>query len=359
MRKFVCGTLLLAAAIAGTTSSCSKGDSGPSVPDSLKVSLSATTLSGTGFDGVTVTVKDRSGADVTGAVQLYADGVKFTGPVFYPDKVKTVKISAQKGSVPSNIAEVVVTAPEASPFTQKILVEDFTGTWCKYCTRAADILTRYTSKQPACISVGVHGGRAGEPFTYQYLNTFMDRFAIDGFPWAVLNRDSKWNENPALLDAALKKWAPLGLAIESKIESGNITGKVKVKFNLTTNVDMRVVIMLVEDKLVADQENAYAEYGTVPTIKNYVHTNTLRRIASDDVFSGDPIPSTAVTKGNVWEKTFSLSTTGRTGIGTDYTAIPANCKVVAFVQYGPENSTGRKGAINVQYTNAGDTKDFD
>jgi len=359
MRRFVCGTLVVAAAVAGGTSSCSKSDSGPSTPDSLKVSLSATTLAGTGFDGVTVTVKDKTGADVTGAVQLYADGVAFTGPVYYPDGVKTVKISAKKGTVPSNEVPVTVTAPEPSPFTQKIMVEDFTGTWCKYCTRAAYLLGKYTAKQANCIAVGVHGGSSTEPFAYQYINTLANRYQVTEFPWAVLNRADRWDESSVSLDSAVNKWAPLGLAIDSKLDGTNITGKVKVKYNVTTSVAMRIVIMLVEDKLVADQSNIYTDLGTTPTIKNFVHTNVLRRIYSADVSYGDAIPATAAVKGNVWEKDFSFAISGKTGNNADYTAVPANCKVVALVQFGPENSMYRKGAINVQFANVGDTKDFD
>lgn len=360
MRKIVCGsvTALIVAMGFSSMTSCSKSGSGPSTPDSLKVTLSASTLQGTGFDGITVTVKDKTGADVTGAVQLYADGVAFNGPMYYPDAVKNVVITAQKGTMPSNEATLQVTEPDPSPFTQKLLVEDFTGTWCGYCPRVAFNLESYIKTQPACISVGIHGGSSTEPFSYQYVNTLANSFGVNSFPWALINHGAKWDEKTATLNTALDRWAPLGLAVESAVSGTTISGKVKVKYNITTDVSMRIMVMLVEDKLVYNQTNYYTTYGANP-IPNFVHTNTLRQIASTDVTYGDLIPATATTKGNVWEKTFSFSTSGKTGINTDYTINTANAKIVAFVQYSKINTLGRQGAINVQFANVGDTKDFD
>lgn len=360
MRKIVCGTLVASLAAAGFSgmTSCSKGGDGPSTPDSLKVTLSASSLVSTGFEGVTVTVKDKNGADVTGAVQLFADGVAFTGPVYYPDAVKQVAVTAQKGTVPSNVAVLDVTAAPASPFTQKIVVEDFTGTWCGYCPRVAYNLENYIKQKPACVSVGVHGGSSTEPFTYQYINTLANNFAVNSFPWAVLNNATKWDEKNATLNSALTKRAPLGLAIESATGTDSVTGKIKVKFDVSTNLPLRIVIMLVEDKLVYNQTNYYTDLGANP-LPGFVHTNILRKIASADVVNGDAIPAAAAVKGNVWEQKFSFSLAGKTGINTNYTANAANCKIVAFVQYDAANTAGRKGALNVQFADAGATKDFD
>lgn len=362
MRKIVCGsvTALLVAMGLSSITSCSKGGDGPSAPDSVKVSLSAATLKGNGFNGVTVTVKDKNGTDVTSASQLYANGVAFSGPVYYPEYAEKVVITATKGTVPSNEAVLQVSQPdEVSPFTQKLVVEDFTGTWCGYCPRVAYNLENYISEQPACISVGVHGGGDNsDPYTYLYLNTFAANYGVTGFPWALVNHGAKWDEKAATLDRALTRWAPLGLAVESSVNGTAITGKVKVKFNLTTDVALRVVVMLVEDNLTHNQVNYYSQLGANPIV-GFKHTNILRQMASSDIVNGDAIPSGTAVKGNVWEKTFSFSTTGKTGINTDYTINTANAKVVAFVQYAKINTLNRKGAINAQFANVGATKDFD
>lgn len=343
--------------------SCSKGSSDgpaapPAEPKTIQVSLTRDTIQNNGFESVQITVKDVDGSNISGSALVYADGVLLNSDVYYPTAAKNVTFVAKKGTLTSKDKILVVQDPGASPFTQKMLIEDCTGTWCGYCPRIAFSVEDFKSTHPACISVGIHGGGGGtEPFTYLYGDALFNGFGITQFPTAVINRKVSWNENDAL-DTYLKQRAPLGLAIQSTVSGGSITGKVQVKYDVTTDVPMKVLIMLVEDGLKYDQVNYYAPTFGANPIAGFTQKNVLRQIASSDVLRGSDIPVSAQVRGNTWEQTFNFTTTGSTGIGTSYTVVPANTKVVAAVLYGT-NTLSKKGAVNVQEAQIGTTKSFD
>lgn len=364
--KRVVLSLMIFSCLAAGVSSCSKsGGEGVNGPDSVRVSLSSSTVEGNGFEPVTITVTDKNGNNVTGSAVIYVDGVAIDSNMYIPSVQKTFVITAKKGTMPSNEALLNVSARSNSPFTQKVLVEDFTGTWCQYCTRVARSLEEYVEKKPACITVGIHGGRNSDPFYYQYIYKLESNYKIGGYPWAMVNHSGvKWNEGTSVLNTELSKWAPLGLSVQSSVNGTSISGKVQVKYNVTTSIPMKIMIMLVEDELVYPQINYYDNPAMSPyygptIIEDFVHTNVLRQIYSADVVNGDDIPVNAQTKENVWTKNFTFGTTGKTGIGTTYSIEDiSKAKIIAFVSYG-DNAFKRVGTLNVQSAVVGTTQNFD
>ena len=174
-----------------------------------------------------------------------------------------------------------------------------------------------------------------------------------------------WNEDEADLDLALSKWAPLGLAINSSVSGNNITGSVKVKFNVTTEKSMKLVIALVENDLISSQTNYYSPqygvtpylYGGISPVTNFVNNGVLRK-TSTDLF-GDVIPVSFEFKDNVYELPFTFPLSGVVSGGTPYTVISNNSAIVAFVVDGTSMGITNKGIYNVQYAAVGSTKDFD
>ena len=331
--------------------------------DSIYVSLSRATVEYNNFDYVAVTVRDKSGTDITSSCSILLNGSTAINSKYVPNGLGTYNITAKKGSSPSDVKTLTVVPKSASPFSQKILLEDCTGAWCGYCTRVAYSLETYKATHPNCIVVGVHGGSSGtDPFKFQYYTTYNNKFAVSGYPTAILNRKSEWSEETADLDAALQNWAPLGLSINSSVNGSNITGSVKVKFNVTTDKSMKLVIALVENGLVYPQVNYYSPqygatpylYGGVSPVSNFVHNGVLRR-TSTDLF-GDLIPVSAEVKDNVYELPFNIPVTGQVYGGSPYTADPSKCEIVAFVVDG---STLNKGVYNAQAAPVGVNQNFD
>ncbi|MEI8052562.1 MAG: Omp28-related outer membrane protein [Bacteroidota bacterium] len=337
--------------------------------DSLHVQISTDTVTKNGFDFIRITVYDDAGNNITSACNLLLGGLTLIDSIYYPATLGNANIIARAkdcSTLPSTFKTI---HSIASPFSQKILLEDCTGAWCGYCPRVAFQLENYKASHPNCISLAVHGGGSGnvDPMKFQYYPTFNSAFQVGGYPTAVFNRKKQpdgsygWSESNSDLDAALKLGAPLGLAISSTTDGLSVTGSVKVKFGVTTTKAMKIVVALVENGIVYPQTNYYsAQYGATPYIyggvspvTNFVHNGVLRRTSTN--LLGDAIPVNQETKDNIWELPFTMSLSGNTAEGT-YSAIPANCSIVAFVM---DATTTNKGVYNVQYATVGSVKNFD
>jgi len=351
MRKSITANLLAAIAILFLVTSCSKGGGGGgSVTTTLTVSLSKTSVRADNFDEVVITVRDQTGADVTSSCMFNINNTTWSTNTYHTKSVGSIPIFATKGGAQSNTVTVTGTDPGPSPFTQKTYVEDFTGSWCGYCPRVGVSLANYSAGKPNCIVVAVHNQGSGsyaDPNAFIYEQQLRSQFNVNSFPTAIVNRDIKWNENTAVLDQKLTERAPLGISLVTSVAGSTINVTAKVKFDITTNIGMKFILLLVEDGLVYPQVNYYApQYGGNP-INNYVHNHLLRRNATD--LFGDPIPAAQQTIGNTWQANYSFNATG-------YNI--ANCKIVGLVIF-DNNGSNYKGALNVQEVTAGQTKNFD
>ncbi|MBN8666057.1 MAG: Omp28-related outer membrane protein [Chitinophagales bacterium] len=344
-----------------TLISCSKGGSGgtdtggnPPPPDqTLTVVLDKTTINADGFEDVVVTVKDQNGADVTASASVFVNDMNRPAKRFWTETPGTYKVKAQKGTIISPEVTITAVDPGNSAFSQKILVEDFTGTWCGYCPRVGIKLEEYTATKPNCIVVANHGGQGtADPYLFQYHSSMASAFQLPGYPGALLSRVSFWNENNSQLDLEFAKRAPLGLALNTSLNGNDITVNTKVKFDVTTSIDLKLIVYLLEDGLVYPQVNYGYNYNgfTGSPINNYVHNAVLRKTITD--VYGDAIDKSKQVKGTTYEKSQTISITGA-GYNT------SKLRVVAFVVYGDGNFLQKKGVSNIQSVAVGSNKDFD
>jgi hypothetical protein len=332
------------------------------INDSIFVQISTPTVEYNTFDYVTFSAKDKSGNDITSSCSFTLNNSATVNYKYIPTTTGSFSIRARRNNQPSSVATLSVVPKTASPFTQKILMEDMTGAWCGYCTRGTYLIETYKATHPAALSIAIHGGGGTDPYKFQYYTTYNSQFNISGYPTIILNRKSVWNESTSVLDLALQKWAPLGMAISSTVNGTDITGTVKVKFNVNTEKEMKIVIALVENNLIYPQVNYYSPqygatpylYGGVSPVSNFQHNTVLRR-TSTDLF-GDAIPVSAQTKNNIYEVPFTMSLNGSVFGGGTYSAIPANCAIIATVV---DASSSNAGSYNSQSANAGTTVNFD
>jgi hypothetical protein len=350
--------ILTASVLVFIAQSCSKGDSASTPPDiinppnginpTLFINLSQSQVSADGFDETAITVKDANNADITNSSTIIVNNVAIAGNKFYTAVAGSYQIRATRGTETSSTITLTAANPGPSPFTQKVLAESFSGTWCGICPGTIIPLENYTNTHPNVISVGVHGpSGSSDPFQYVFDPQLRTAYSVTGVPTVLLNRHSKWvNNSTTTLDNLAQKRAPLGIGFETGITGTTINVKAKVKFDISTSIPLKIVVLLAEDNLKYNQAN-YGHFGLPNPIVNFNHRNVLRAAATD-IF-GDVIPTAQQVKGSTWEKNYSFNANGY---------MQANCRIIAFVLYG-DNADNRKGVLNVQMVSAGQNKNFD
>lgn len=255
-------------------------------------------------------------------------------------------------------------AKAPTSYTQKALLEYFSGTWCPYCPDGKVYFENIQSKVGANFSSVVYH------YSDNMDNIFDDE--IDGkfskgYPTGMINRvggeaqsRSTWEKT---VGQVLNETAKAGLAIDASGKNGNDL-TVKVKLGIGAEVlpegNYFLTVLLVEDEMSGtgtgwNQANGYngtaghAYQGKGNPIVGYVHTNVTRNVLTAAL--GDELTADQVAAGALSEFTF---TTSVAGLGEDL-------DVVAFLSEYTETLTSGTTSFmyNVQRTDVGTNQDFD
>ena len=330
--------------------SCSKGGNNtPNIPTTPppQLSMNKTSIAADGWETVTLTAKDQNNNDITSSCQFFVGNVQLISNTFFTTIPGTYAIKAVRSSAESQSVSLTVSDPGPSPFSQKIVVEDFTGTWCGHCPRVGLPLDAYAGSHPNAVVISNHGP-GNDPYTFSNHALLANFLQVTGYPSVYLNREIKWNENTTQLDLAANKRAPLGIAFQTSVTGNTISGIAKVKYDVTTSVGLKLVLYLLEDGKVYPQVN-YNYFGLPDPINSYVHNNILRKTITD--LYGDILPAANQVKGNIQDVNFTIDASG-------YDI--SKCKIVGFVVQGINNQGRKENAVvNVQTVAAGQTKNFD
>jgi thiol-disulfide isomerase/thioredoxin len=200
--------VLLLAGFVFTLQSCSKtGSTNTTPPDiinppngsgTLTVNLSQSQLTADGFDETTITVRDANNTDVTSGSTITVNNATISSNKFYTSMAGSYQVRATRGSDASAAVTLTANSPGPSPFTQKVVAEFFTGTWCGICPGTIIPLENYTNTNPNIITIGIHGpAGSSDPYKYIFDPQMRATFNIGGVPTVLLNRDTKWAGNNA------------------------------------------------------------------------------------------------------------------------------------------------------------------
>ncbi|MBT8196082.1 MAG: hypothetical protein KJO64_06620, partial [Bacteroidia bacterium] len=79
--------------------------------------------------------------------------------------------------------------PVPAAFTQKVLIEEFTGCWCGYCPDGATIVDETMTQFPGQVyGAAIHQGDPMEISLYDKLD---QKFNVTGFPTGMVNRTAQ------------------------------------------------------------------------------------------------------------------------------------------------------------------------
>jgi thiol-disulfide isomerase/thioredoxin len=302
---------------------------------------------------ITFTIKDDEGNDVTGEASIYVDGTAINGNTYTSATTGTYTVTASYLGIES--LPVVVTFGDGSEvnFVKRLLVEDYTGTWCGYCPRVAYALEQLHAQTEDIVAVAIHRSSSNVSSSvydpYNYDTTELENILnIPGYPKGMLNRMTQWGfpepSNIAQAIALTQGENPkLGLALTPTVSGNNVSLDVNVKFSKNFS-GLKLVVYVIENGLVYPQHNYTDYYGGVDVIEDYAQNHVLRAVFTP--LLGEAIAGTETVVNNTFTKTFSVSMPATV-------TNAANIEFVAFVVDADGN------ALNVRKAAAGDTQEFE
>jgi len=224
-------------------------------------------------------------------------------------------------------------------FKKRVLIEDYTGTWCGNCTRVAYAITQVEEQSDKAVVVAIHNGN--DPYHFAGIAPLKNLIMPDSplsLPISRLNRMNVWTfPEPTNIQEAIDLTSnntTFGIAMNSVLSNGTINLEVQMKF-VDNFSNLKLVVYLLENNLIHFQRNYTEYFGGITTIPDYVHNHVLRNSITNIV--GDEISGT--TNGATITKSFSIP-------------VPANIEnasnisFVAFV-VGSDNKSLNARAANI------------
>lgn len=208
----------------------------------------------------------------------------------------------------TNVIEIVPdTTVDAQPiagyFKKRVLIEDYTGTWCGNCTRVSYAIEQAKAQNDKIVSVAIHNGN--DPYNFLGIaplkNLILPNTPL-ALPVSRLNRLTVWTfPEPANVQEPINLTgnnSGVGLAMNSTVNNGMINLSVNIKFALNYS-NLKLVVYVLEDNLVYSQRNYTEYYNAVNPITNYIHNHVLRTCLTDilgDVVQGNTTDGSEISK---------------------------------------------------------------
>ncbi len=339
---FLCASVLLLNACTKTESQFD--DANGNVKETI--TLQPSTLNSTVGTSISfVVVSSKSNANVTADATVFVNGSGITGSSYTFTQPGTYAVYAKKGDLTSAVVTLNVVALSNGSYVHKVLLEEYSGTWCGNCPRllyGIDLLMQQTNK---VIFVGTHLF-GNDPFITSQGNSLAQSQGVSGVPNGKINRTLNWNgpqyENVNQVINEILPFATAGLAINSTITNNSLNINVKFNYKEALGANAKLTVYITEDKRYFTQSNYSANlYGGLSSIPNFEYHSVLRAVVSS--IAGDDVASS----GTANEKNYSLA------VPTTILNI-ANAKVVAFLT---NTATGK--VVNVQEAKVGENKMFE
>lgn len=322
--------------------------------DSIEsISLVADKSSKTIGETITFTVNTNSGTNITSEAVIFVNGNAIDGNTFSTTEIGDYIVSADYLGVESSSVSVRFHDGSETNFVKRVLIEDYTGTWCGNCTRVLNAIELVKAQTDDIVLVGIHRSSSNpsdanyDPYNFD-MSPFESTLNMPGYPKALLNRMTRWtpleqNNIPFVVGFTQGENPKLGVAMNSEISGNNFNLDVNIKFSKDFT-NLKLVVYVLENGLIYDQINYYNHlYSGVNPIPSFQHDHVLRACITP--LFGEPITGNT-NFGQTYSKSFSLPIPSNV-------ANANNIEFVAFVT--DENNK----AINVRKANPGENQDFE
>jgi|SRR5690554_2020693 len=235
---------------------------------------------------------------------------------------------------------------------RKVVIEDYTGTWCGFCPAVAVAIddARNATKDIAVVAIHKTASTIPDPMDFGRIQELQDMFDVgNGFPKAQINRTVSWPDPYPLgqITSMAGTNTDVSIAVSSSLNGSNLSVKVDVVYENGSTSGDKLVVYLLENGIVAPQANYFDQTPGHPyhnlgnPIMDYVHNDALRNSLSD--LFGDTIPNTPAFE--VFTKEYSFS------VPADY--VGENLSFVVMV-VNADNS-----AKNAQFASVNEKKDYE
>ena len=246
---------------------------------------------------INLSVIGDNGEDYSQISTFFIDGQEITGSQIFHSDLGVHEVFAEY-SIDDQLYNTVLKSYSIVDPVNKVLLEDFTGTWCGYCPPVKNAIN---------MAMDLYSQNLTVVATHQN-----DEFAIDeeqdltgslgpfGLPEARINRLIEWIDPydiTELNDIVLTQ-NPIAISIESNVEGNDLISR--IRFVSKESLDnFKIVVYLTENNLIADQanylnfdENSYF-YGMGNPILDYSHEDVLRysftNILGDEILNTEPL----------------------------------------------------------------------
>ena len=223
---------------------------------------------------------DIDGNNITSSTSFIVNNQLINGNTISYDNIGTHEVYADYSIDSQNYSTDSKGFSIVEPIN-KVIVEDYTGTWCGYCPPVANAIYELKEVYDNIISVGIHNN---DELTIDQESDLRSELGISGFPSARLNRTILWLDPYQFseVNSLLSEENNVAISINSTIENVELGVGLRIVSNVEL-VNHKLVIYLVESNLIYDQANYfnYVEdsyfYNLGNPIENYSHQDVLRK----------------------------------------------------------------------------------
>ena len=315
---------------------------------SIAVTSSVSTLdAGSNFS---LTSTGNNGLNLTGNSKFFVNGIQITGSIYTTTTGGLLDVYATyltSGGTTLTSPTIQINVNPVINFNKRLLIEDFTGTWCQFCPRVSYAIELVKAQTSDVVITAIH--RGSDPYNFTGATALENQIGLSGYPTAMLNRTTEWNYpetattsvNQAVnLTSGLNP--KLGVAMETSTTGNTSTVNVKVKFGKSFN-NLKLVVYALENNLTYNQTNSTSYYGGANPIVGFEHDHVLRAVLSSSILGE------SITGSTVYNDEFSKSFT--------YT-IPSNVNAsnVRFVAFVVDSSNK---ALNSREAGPNETQSFE